>query len=781
MVKQSVLNIKVKREIKSNWKQYLSVVLIAMLAVTLFTGIWANYRNFQDKLKVIYDKTNMCDGIIMTKEYNAQMEQYLLDQGITYQKRIYFPTKFENNPIYLVTFQDQDTMNLPYETSTNENTNVLVDERFLTQYHLEIGQTFSLSFSFDVYGKEYVITPQLCIGGIMIHPESLENTSYNPSLVYVNVTYLQTMLFEALPENLKVNEEVAQLRVHTFLEQANNQFLIKSENPELTMQMVNLAFTDSSNFLYALETKNLPSNMAIEADVIQAKQLLYIFPVLFYFVAVLIILTSISQLINREQKNIGLLKALGYTKWEILRHYINIFIVLGLIGAFFGIILGPMIIPQVMNMKYNILYQLPKINSKFFRFEYLISVGILLCIIIITSIFACFDATSKVPAESLRGENAVKLKLSFLAKWKGFQNIPLSLLMAFRNMKRKISRTIMVIVGVLGCSSLLACGFGIENTIHYGLDLELGEFIPYDVSVIYNDNQSYLQEMQKIEDVIGIDEYAKYNVNLGKIGKVISSFVYVLPTQSKVFALEYDEQSCFISSKVAEKIDCKVGDEISFIYQNQEYKVVVTAIIDFCISQGIFISRDYTFSHPLEWKPSGAWIKTKDSNNNERIVEQIHTSDGIASSMSMDTMRKRAENTISSIKVMTMTIKIFAILLAIVVLYNLALLNYKERTKDIATLKVLGFSKLEIGSSFIIEILFLTFVGSLLGLCFGKPLLIAVLSINENPILSYIYYIKPLSYVWTILLTCGTSFVINLMFASLTNRVQMVESLKSVE
>ena len=143
--------------------------------------------------------------------------------------------------------------------------------------------------------------------------------------------------------------------------------------------------------------------------------------------------------------------------------------------------------------------------------------------------------------------------------------------------------------------------------------------------------------------------------------------------------------------------------------------------------------------------------------------------------------REHANNTIASIKVMTLTVKVFAILLAIVVLYNLALLNFKERIKDIATLKVLGFSKLEIGSSFIIEIITLTFVGSLIGLLFGKPLLIAVLSINENPLLSYVYYIKPISYILTVLLTCGTSLCINLFFAGLTRKVQMVESLKSVE
>ena len=96
MVKRSILGIKVAREIKSNWKQYLSVILIAALAVTLFTGIWSNYRSFQDKLNTIYQESNMCDGIVMVKNYDEEIEKYLQSKGYEYQKRLYYPTRVDN-------------------------------------------------------------------------------------------------------------------------------------------------------------------------------------------------------------------------------------------------------------------------------------------------------------------------------------------------------------------------------------------------------------------------------------------------------------------------------------------------------------------------------------------------------------------------------------------------------------------------------------------------------------------------------------------------------------
>ncbi|MDE7161227.1 MAG: ABC transporter permease, partial [Anaeroplasmataceae bacterium] len=451
---------------------------------------------------------------------------------------------------------------------------------------------------------------------------------------------------------------------------------------------------------------------------------------------------------------------------------------LSIIGSILGIILGPLIIPIVMGNKYNILYQLPKISLPFFRWEYLISIAILIVITALTSMFACYEAMHQVPAACLRGENSVKMKLSVLSRFSFFRKIPLPVLMAFRNMKRKWSRTLMVLLGVLGCSALLVCGFGIEDTINYGLDLELEEIIPYDVSVSYADKTSKFAEIKSILNVEYVDEYAKYTADV-EAKKLISSYVYVLPEEASVFQVKYDKNSCIVSRRVAEEIGAEVGSEIHFVYASKKYTLEVTEIVDFCISQGVFISR--THFRNLPFTPTGAWITSTDVNQNPAIKEEVLKLDGVISAQTIAEMKEHAQGVISSIKVMTWTIKIFAILLAVVVLYNLALLNFKERIKDIATLKVLGFSRYEIASSFMIEILFLTFVGALVGLAFGYPLLVAVLSINENPLITYIYHIYPISYCFTVLITCGSSLFINLIFGFFTNRVQMVESLKSVE
>ena len=442
-----------------------------------------------------------------------------------------------------------------------------------------------------------------------------------------------------------------------------------------------------------------------------------------------------------------------------------------------GILLGPAIIPKVMGVKYGILYQLPKIRTAFFRWEYLASLAILVVIILLTSVFACLDSINKVPAVSLRGDNSVKMTLTSLSKFKIFGKVSLSVRMAFRNMRRKISRSLMVILGVAGCSALLLCGFGVENTINYGLDLELGHYTPYDVTVSYSDGLSHFDDITALDGVVAVDEYAKYSVT-AQGEKVLSSYVYVMPSVPKIIDFGYDDNSVLVSSKLAKDIGVSAGDNVSFVYEGVTYTAKVTGIIDLCITQGIIIS-EYLFAETY-FPPTGAFVKTK-SGFAAATAESIAGEKGIHSATTMSDMRLRADEVLSSIRVMTMTIRIFAILLAVVVLYNLALLNFKERTKDIATLKVLGFSRFEIASSFIIEIIALTFFGSLIGLTLGYPLLYAVLSINETPLICYIYHIASNSYLYTVLLTCGTSFAINLFFAFLTNKVRMVESLKSVE
>lgn len=770
---ENILFKKGLREIKENLKQYITVILIAILAVSLFSGIYANYKDFKYKLDDVYTKSNMCDGIVLVSENDPNIANYLNDNNIYYEERLFLTAKVDSYNINIATFNENSTLNKAIYTSEDYDSNsVLVSDNFLTKTETKIGDIINLELDgLNILGFNLNdVKLELKINATMTHPEALNNSEYEADFIYLGEEALINSIYNYLNDTIYASYITKDFIKNT-IPNLYNEYLLKTSDISIILDYINNNF----NVLYALDRTNLPTNLTIEADVIQAKQLIYIFPIIFYLVALLIILTSISELIDKEQKNIGLLKALGYSNLEILLHYTNIFIILCIIGGILGIIIGPIIIPKVMDQKYNILYQLPNINTPFFRPFYLVSVIILIFIVYLTAIFALSSILKKVPASSLRGDNSYQMKPTLFDYLKLKKDKFLTLRMALRNMKRKISRTFMVIFGVMGCSALLLCGFGIEDTLDNSINTEI-ELIPFDISLNYL-NEVAESKILENDNVLEIDSYSKCDINIIK-DKMISSYLYILPEQSHIFVPKYNKDSCLISSKVAKSINAKEGDIISFIYNGKSYEVVITNIIDISFSQGIFISRARNL---LDLDYTNAWIRTIDNTKNEQTLKELEENSDIYFGQTINELKEVAEEKLSSVRIMTNTIKIFAILLAIVVLYNLALLNFKERIKDIATLKVLGFNNKEIAGSFLLEILILTIISSILGLFLGYPLMYGVLVINENPLLSYIYHINIDSYLITLLLTGGFGVLINLLMSTFINKVKMVESLKAVD
>ena len=198
MVKADVLKIKVLREIKSNFKNYLSVILIAALAVTLFTGIWANYRGFQEKLDHIYAISDMCDGMITMEKADDEVRNFFEKHSLEYQSRIFMTAKVGGKSVYVATFKNDDFLNKPYSSSvavTDEG--VYADENFAKNH--SVGENFTVET-----GITLAKNIELNLTGTIVHPESLGNSIYNPSFLYVGRTALVKSLAKALEKKKKI-------------------------------------------------------------------------------------------------------------------------------------------------------------------------------------------------------------------------------------------------------------------------------------------------------------------------------------------------------------------------------------------------------------------------------------------------------------------------------------------------------------------------------------------------------------------------------------------------
>lgn len=548
-----------------------------------------------------------------------------------------------------------------------------------------------------------------------------------------------------------------------------------------------------SNYFKAKENNNLivimtrSTNVSIAGvsnDVSQAKQLTYVFPVIFIVVALLIVLTTIGQLVIRERTQIGTLKALGISNKKILFLYIGLMDFVGLIGAIIGCLIGPLIIPNILNIKYSILYSIPALT---YVFPYKTCLAILAIVIVLISILTYLIIRQELhfsAAETMRGATP-NLKLK---PHKGkIKNT--SLMMTFRNIRVHKAKSIMVIIGVLGCTSLLICGFGIDDTINYGKDTEIINYYSSDITINLNGGYSDGEAKAELEAIDGVKEVEEYTISLAQVNSndaSINSEIYFVSLRSKFFHYDddFDEghrdtEKCAITEQKAKKLNVKEGDTISFTLDGELLTLEIDKIFYAFSSNGVFLYKE---SNDLfKRSPTNAWLNVKDGYDVTEVKESILNCGCVFSAKTFDESMAIIDSYMSSIGQITLAVKVFAIMLDVIVLINLAILNFNERKREIATLRVLGFKRFEIGASLVYEVMILTTIGTLIGLLFGLPMEYMVLSINTVELVDWLYLVAPQTYLIAVVISLVTALVANILISTRIDKISMSESLKSVE
>ena len=698
-----------------------------------------------------------------------------------------------------------------------------------------------------VFNDENIVL-NMKVSGVMKHPENIQNGTFSTSNMIVSARTLLCSILDKIAENIEYNdlfsfiddiqipggnEEIknelkAQLEaikkdfsvyMYVYVEQSKNE-IMNDDNNEYVQMFENVynqliiqvgqgkdvskviekiknyyltSYPDEDKVLGIMDASTYPSNAIIQNDIVQSRNLTYCFPIIFFVVAILVVLTTITQMMLKQRIQIGTMKALGITRGTILGYYLLYMNIVGFLGVLLGSIFGPILLPIVMNIKYDILYSLPALGYSFPIVSILASLlGVALCVSLITYL-VIRNELSYVPAESMRGKSP---SLKFKEK-KGKDKVKnVSLMMALRNIRVHMSRSIMVIVGVMGCTGLLVAGFGIEDVINYGKDNDLSAYLDCDYVLTYSvgtERNSMIDKVLSIDGVSNCEEYSQLTstVTFNNKNADIPIFYFSYKAENFKFDDDYEDghwdlNSVALSQRKADELGVKVGDKIDFICGGVKYSdMKVDKIFYTFANNSLFV---YQETLPELSKTSlNAWVNLKtDSKGNairdkEEIRKDLLALDGVSSLVSREDNAKRISSYMTSIRSMTNTIKFFAILLAVVVLINLAILNFEERSRDIATLRVLGFSRFEISRSLVYEVMILTIIGALLGLLLGYPLEYLVLSTNITPLISWIYIIYWYSFVIGFLLSVVTAFVVNIIISNRVNKVLMAESLKSVE
>ncbi len=529
-----------------------------------------------------------------------------------------------------------------------------------------------------------------------------------------------------------------------------------------------------------------------------------IFPVFFLLVAGLVCLTTMSRMVEEQRTQIGTLKALGYGRNAIMKHYMSYAVIAAAVGGVLGAAFGCILFPGVIMYAYSMMYNIQKIHFLYSPDNLIISIFSMTAAIALTVYFSCRKALRETPASLMRPKAPKAGKRIFLEKipfiWNKFSFFSK---VASRNLFRYKRRMFMTIVGIAGCTALSLTGFGLQNSINDIVDLQYNNiylysgFIAYnseaklsEVQSIYDDlleynpDTEYTQAMIKRYDTSRNENNCQVYVTCIKDTEVFEKFVNL---HNRVSGEEYSiSDGAVITEKAAKLLGADIGDEITLTVSDGVTKAIkISGITEQYVSHYLYISEEL-YKECFGTAPEYNMIYfdngiSRDDDVQAEFCEKMLKNDNIISITMNATSLASIHDTLKIMDLVVIVLIVSAGALAFVVLYNLINVNITERIREIATLKVLGFYDREVSSYIFRENIVLSLMGAAVGLGLGYALCMFVINTAEIDEMMFGRSIHLLSFVLAFAVTIAFSLIVNLMMTKVLKRVSMVESLKSVE
>lgn len=519
------------------------------------------------------------------------------------------------------------------------------------------------------------------------------------------------------------------------------------------------------------------------------------FPVFFFLVAALVCMTTMTRMVDEQRNEMGTLKALGYSKMQIAAKYIIYALFASILGSILGCSIGMYLFPTVIFNAWNTLYNIDKIQFLFQPGLILLASGSVTGITLLATLYSIYSELIEMPSQLMRPKAAKAGKKILLEKipfiWKRLSFLQK---VTARNIFRYKKRFFMTIIGIAGCSALLVAGFGINDSISDIVNQQYNVIYHYDATISAKSSKitPQIKSLKGIKDVYEEDHLA---VTTKIDNKDISTTVHIISNDDKfkdfctLFngnkEFDLDDSSVLISQKMATKLNKKAGDTIKFKDSNEKIiKARIKGVFTNYVGHHIYASKTLYKSWNTQAKTSHIYlIKSKKTTKmfERNLGNKIMNIDGVQSVTFYSSLQKNFKDMISSISYIVVVLVISAACLAFVVLYNLSNVNISERKREIATIKVLGFTRKEVDAYINRETTLLTILGSLIGLGIGIGLHHLIMNLAEMDDIMFGRTINSISYVISFVMTIGFNAIINLCMHKKLNNIQMVESLKAVE
>ncbi|MDD3335005.1 MAG: FtsX-like permease family protein [Eubacteriales bacterium] len=765
----NVLTRKLLRDMHRSGMQFAALILLCVLGTFLFSGIDGISRMTAATNEKYFEENRLADFWValpsVDRQALADVRSIPGVEEVCARFSLDMETELPGEPTLNVTAYDGAmTINAPIVTqgealTTLDRRGCLMQVGFAQANHLQVGDAVTVRLG--------NVKTTLTVRGLVYSPEYITVTNdfaANPlkyGFVLVNAS--------AFPQ-LPLSQMVVKL------------------TPDADGEAVRKAIEDKQSLAFVMDRKAHRSTAAAEDNVTMFRSLSIVFPMAAFLVAALIVMTTLTRMIDNQRMQIGTLRALGFSDGAIQRHYLSYAVFPSLLGSVLGAVLGHLSLPRLIwalligqsEYPYRIL---PPISA---------AAWAMAAVSVLTAMLICLAAYQKAAKETaadlLRPKPPKDGKRILLERipslWK---KLRFNSKMVVRNLMRSKSRTMMSCIGLMCCSALLTASIGLQNSVLSTVENHYHGTLRYDIRVRLNDQAGNGDAYKARLQAERVEPVMEKSVNLSFLGRGRTSLLTVLEDDQQLFYLGQNETyvrlldgSIALTDILAGTLNAKVGDSLTFLLpgDDQPFSLPVGSIVYNNFSQGVYMNRStWEALRKTEFIPTALQI----SGPSETTYALLNAMDEVEQ---IDTIEAQSEdalisfNTVSSVFGVLM---ILALAMAFVICYNMGLINFAERTREYATLKVLGYHQREIRGLILKENALIAVIALVLAVAPGLGLTSVILRVCETDSVRYVCQVPITTILLSSAITFGFSFVIQLLLIKKVRSIMMVEALKSVE
>ncbi len=761
-----MLRKKMMRDIRKNLSSFITIFLMTFLGVFVFSGIHAYMDGMDYSGQRYYENNNLQDLWMLGENFSDEdMEDILATDGVKDAERaLVINTDLKNykNVVLETNFIESNNVSSMYvvdgEGFDYDSDGMWLDSYLAKNLGIKVGDELTLSY------KDYEITGR--VAGLVTTPDHVyaikDESAIFPTHDDYGYVYLSMKSFP-------INYYVYNYAYVTLKDGADEQ-AVKALLQNNIESAVAVTGRDAS-----------ASVQAYQSEIDEGATYSGIFTFLFLFIAILSVVTTMHRFVKKQRTQIGTLKALGFNRKRIERHYIGYGFYVSMLAAVLGLIGGRLIIGNIFVKMQSSYFEVPDMVSVTKPVVYVAALGVVFLITAATYL-TCHGLLKETAAETLRLE-VPKVKAGELKPAGSFaKRFSVGVRWNLRDIGRNKGRTITGIVGIVGCTMLIVCAFGMRDTIQFFIKWQFEDLYNFEYKLDLEStisDEAYKSLTDKYGDAtsmtLAVEAFdVDGNTSTRQI-VVADAGDKVRYTDHKAGYFELSDDGIYVSEKLLSILGLKVGDNVSWSVYGEE-KIYTTGIAGtFREPQGqkLAMTRAYAESIGIDYKAD--CIYTDEDLSEVKNIAGVSLITGIAA------LKDGMMSMISMMDTVILLLMVVSVVLAVVIIYNLGILSFSEKQYQFATMKVLGFRSRQIRKIYVMQNLWVCVVAVIIGLPLGEYMtaLIYKLAMGDN--YDMLVRVEPITYVVGAVGVFAVAYLVNLLLGRKVKTIDMVTSLKANE